>query len=350
MPSTTALSGTTRLHDIADLVAAVPHLLGFHPTESLVLVCLTRRKKRTRVGLALRVDLPAVADRQAVAAQLLAPVLGHGATRIVAVVVCPAKPGPWPAELPHAGLIAELDEAFAAAEIRVRHAVWAESIVDGAAWRCYDEPDCGGTLTDPATNPVAAATTLAGNVTFASREEMRALLDPDPPDALARRTALIDALLDGSAGVTPPGFDGPEAALRTVHDTIEATAEHRLQLSDEDVALLAMGLAHHSVRDACLATVLGDRAEAAERLWLELTRAVPGPERAEPAALLAYASYLRGDGALASMALEVAETADGSHRLTRLLRVALDTGLPPDQVGLLALDGVAQHQRLMGTT
>ncbi|WP_086828495.1 DUF4192 domain-containing protein [Allokutzneria sp. NRRL B-24872] len=350
MPSTTALSGTTRLHDIADLVAAVPHLLGFHPTESLVLVCLTKRKKRTRVGLALRVDLPAVENRPAVAAQLLAPVLGHKSTRIVAVVVCPGAPAPWPAELPHAGLIAELDEAFDAAKIRFRHAVWVESIVDGAVWRCYDEPDCGGVLPDPATNALAAASALAGNVTFASREELRALLDPAPPDVLARRTALIDALLDGSGGLTPPGFDGPAAALRMVHDTIEATEQHRLQLSDEDVALLAMGLAHHPVRDACLATVLGDRAEAAERLWLELTRAVPGPERAEPAALLAYSCYLRGDGALASIALEAAEAADDAHCLARLLRVALDTGLPPGQIELLALDGVAQHRRLMETT
>ncbi|MCP3801652.1 DUF4192 domain-containing protein [Allokutzneria sp. A3M-2-11 16] len=349
MPSTTTPDGVSRLRDVADLVAAVPHLIGFHPTDSLVLICLAERDDSVRVGLALRVDLPAEQDRQAVAAQLLAPVLGHRATEVIAVVLCPAEPRPWPAELPHAGLIAELDEAFGSAGVPIRHAVWAESIVDGAAWRCYDEADCCGLLPDPADNPIAAATALAGNVTFASRAEMRAVLDPDPPDALERRTALIDALLDNSGGVTPPGFDGPAEALRLLHATITAAAEQPLRLSDEDVARLAMALADRRVRDACLATVLGDLADEAERVWLALTRAVPGPERAEPAVLLAYASYLRGDGSLAGMALEVVEAADGSHRLGRLLRTALDHGMPPDELAILALDGAAEHSELMGS-
>ncbi|SDN62611.1 DUF4192 domain-containing protein [Allokutzneria albata] len=348
MPSTTTPDGVTRLRDIADLVAGVPHLLGFHPTDSLVLICFAEKDDSVRVGLALRVDLPADQDRQAVAAQLLAPVLGHRTAEMVAVVLCPAQPDPWPAELPHSGLIAELDRVFGSVDVPIRHAVWAESIVDGAAWRCYDEPDCGGLLPDPAANPIATASALAGNVTFASREEMRAVLDPDPPDALARRTAIIDALLDSFGGVTPPGFDGPEAALRMVHATITAATEHPLRLSDEDVARLAMALANPTVRDACLATVLGDHAGAAESVWLALTRAVPGPERAEPATLLAYASYLRGDGALAGMALDLAEQADASHRLGRLLRTALDHGLPPAELAVLALDGAEEHRRLMG--
>ncbi|MFB9902571.1 DUF4192 domain-containing protein [Allokutzneria oryzae] len=342
----TGTRGTLRLRDVADLVAGVPHLLGFHPTDSLVLICLAERDGGIHVGLALRVDLPPVRHQHTVAAQLLQPVIAHDATEVITVVVCQGSPPPWPAEPPHSGLIAALDEVFATGRVQVRHAVWTESIEDGSAWRCYDEPDCGGTLPDPADNPFAAAAALLGNVTFASRDQMRAVLDPDPPDALATRTALIDALLDGSGGVSPPGFDSPADAVRALREAVTAVAERRLDLADEDIARFAMALADHRVRDACLAMVLGTQAEAAENLWLRLTKGVPGPERAEPATLLAFTAYQRGDGALASMALEVAEDADGAHRLSRMLRVALDAGMPPEELTVLALDGAAEARRL----
>ena len=52
-------------------------------------------------------------------------------------------------------------------------------------------------------------------------------------------------------------------------------------------------------------------------------------ERAEPASLLAFYTYLRGDGVLTGIALEQAEKADPGHRLTVLLRESLQSGLPP---------------------
>jgi hypothetical protein len=46
-----------RLSSPADLLSAVPHLLGFHPTKSLTLLCLTGSGS-SRLGLVARVDLP----------------------------------------------------------------------------------------------------------------------------------------------------------------------------------------------------------------------------------------------------------------------------------------------------
>jgi hypothetical protein len=54
-----------KLSGPADLVAAVPHLLGFVPTESIVLMSL--RGPRQRVGLTLRFDLAPPASDIAVA-------------------------------------------------------------------------------------------------------------------------------------------------------------------------------------------------------------------------------------------------------------------------------------------
>lgn len=52
-------AGRIRLADPSELIAAVPHLLGFHPTSSVVLLALHGK----RLGLTLRADL--VDDDQA---------------------------------------------------------------------------------------------------------------------------------------------------------------------------------------------------------------------------------------------------------------------------------------------
>ena len=89
----------------------------------------------------------------------------------------------------------------------------------------------------------------------------------------------------------------------------------------------------------------GAGAAAAERLWLALVRATPAPERAEPAALLALTAYLRGDGALAGVALDAALNACPHHSLSGLLRAALDGGLPPELLRGVAEDAAAALRR-----
>ena len=41
-----------------DVLSVVPHLLRFHPSQSLVLVCLRSHGKGFRVGMVARIDLP----------------------------------------------------------------------------------------------------------------------------------------------------------------------------------------------------------------------------------------------------------------------------------------------------
>lgn len=59
-----------------DVLSVVPHLLGFHPSQSLVLVCLTSHGKGARVGLVARMDLPAE-GQAAEAADALLPALAR---------------------------------------------------------------------------------------------------------------------------------------------------------------------------------------------------------------------------------------------------------------------------------
>ena len=106
-------------------------------------------------------------------------------------------------------------------------------------------------------------------------------------------------------------------------------AAGRLVLDDQLVVALTRALAVPAVRDRALAWCAGPRAAAAEQLWAALARGTPPPEVAEPAALLAVSALLRGNGALANIALDRAEQAWPAHRLTALLRAATDVRMSP---------------------
>jgi hypothetical protein len=83
------------------------------------------------------------------------------------------------------------------------------------------------------------------------------------------------------------------------------------------------------VRDRALGLALGEDAAAAEALWTECTRRAPAPLDAAPATLLAVSVWLRGDGAMANVALDRALDSDPAYSLAQLLRRGLDACLPP---------------------
>lgn len=337
---TTPSTCTVRLRGPDELIAAVPHLLGFHPADSLVLVALTAG----RIGLTLRVDLLPGAQADLLAAQLVEPVCRQRSSGVVLVVF--GGGGPDAPSSPGAAAVEALTIALAGRGIPVLHAVWARASARGAPWRCYEEPGCGGTLPDPAISPLGAATVAAGLVTFGDRDELARLLAPDPPEVLAPRRAALDRV----ARAGRPGGDAKRTrrALHTVQDWVRAADRGELVLDDAAVVRLAGALADRWVRDACLPLCVGGTAEAAGRLWLALTRGTPDPERAEPACLLAITSYLRGEGALAGMALEAALLADPGHRLAALLQTALAAGIPPSRMREVARAAAAEARAQLG--
>jgi len=321
-------AGRVRLSDPAELIAAVPHLLGFHPRDSVILLAL----HGTRVGLTLRADLVDVEHAPLLAEQLLLPMARQQPTGVALVVIGGTLTAGG--DPPHRGLVDVVDGVFSGAGLPVVHAAWAAATAGGAQWRCYDDPGCAGTVADPATTPLAAATVAAGAVTFGTREELAGLLTGDDPAALARRAALLAAA----------DADHPLSAtliaqrIRRLEELHQVAATGQLELSDRTVADIASALCDHRVRDACLPWCTGPDAVAAEQLWLALVRATPAPQRAEPAALLALAAYLRGDGALAGLALDAALQACPQHSLSGLLLAALEGGVPPEVLRTVAVD------------
>jgi predicted secreted protein len=324
----TPLRTRVRLNDLAELLAGIPVMLGFHPDDSLVLVTL-RGKDPCWLGLTLRADLAPPELHRALVDQLLSPVRRHGAdTVVLAVIGGTADPPSF------RDLVERTRAALSGVDIPVAHAVWAESTHSGARWGCYDETGCGGRLPDQSSTVLAAAMTAVGSVTFGSRDELAKLLDPADEAAVTRRGNLLD-----QAGMN----DESTSAERLVA-VRAAVAEGRTPTQDEDLVRLAVALADYTVRDVCLGYALSGQAASAEQLWLDLVRALPAPERAEPAVLLAMSAYLRGNGSLANIALDKAELALPGHTMAVLLRTAIGLGLPPERMRSVVSDAVTDAE------
>ncbi|UVS77934.1 DUF4192 domain-containing protein [Actinokineospora sp. UTMC 2448] len=334
---TTALDPTLPLDDGGELVAAIPHLLGFHPTDSLVLITMVD----AGIGAILRIDLPPQRYRAQVADHLAALSASHGAERAVAVVV--GGSGSPPDLLPHRPLVSELRRAFRKVEIPVDHIVWVPEIERGLQWCCYNHRSCAGTVPDPDTSALGVGMLVRGAVKYASREALAATLTPDPPEVLERRELLIDArsgslpdksVVDKALDVfeiepdEDPIAHYDDIVLDMYH--VHAPPATDLPQLDEDTLVdLATALYDTETRGHCQLIAVTPRAAAGERLWTYLTRALPAPDRAEPACLLAVSAYLRGNGSLARVALDVALQACPGHTLAGLLTAALDGAMTP---------------------
>lgn len=344
-----------RLGTPSELVASLPAMLGFVPEESVVAIGMHRRDGRSRVGGMARVDLapddgshdPAETDRLLAAA--VRDRLGRtGPDSLMIVVVSDREPGDRP---PHAGLVDALTAAFAELRVPVTGAVWAARVVAGADWRCYDDCGCRGSLPDPTGTLAAAETAATGRITYASRAEVEAALAPETASGGRRRRELVDDA--HQAALTDRELSGLGAARRDLDAVRHAAAEagRGVALTEEEIARLGVALCDPRVRDVCLGFAAGhDDAvdpDHARALWTVLLRAVPAPEVAEPATLLAFAALDDGGGAELTVALERAMDADPYHRLSRLLASIVSAGIAPGDVREMVAGAAAEAGALL---
>ncbi|UOY02014.1 DUF4192 domain-containing protein [Blastococcus sp. PRF04-17] len=338
---------SVRLSRTAEIAAALPQLLGFRPRESLVLVALAE-PDGGRVGLTVRVDLPPEDDAPAVA-RLLAEKVCTDDPRGVVVAVVSDDPddvsgGP---DLPHRRLVWEVVTALARHSVVVPETL----LVRAGRWWSYDcpRPCCEpgeGTPLPHGVTALEAAAVVDGTAVAGSREELAGRLGW-PPGSDRRAMARVSTRIAGecAAAIAEHGFDAfAEASWNAV---TAALARCRPQaaapvLSDDDVARILWGLRDVAVRDRALELALGPDAPAAELLWTECTRRGLAPLDAAPATLLAVSAWLRGDGAMANIALARALDSRPDYVLATLLAEGLARCLPPTELRTMiraSLDG-----------
>ena len=308
-------------NDAGEIFASLPYLLGFHPVDSLVVVAMNRVTS-TVVAVA-RVSLPDPTNYHAAATRLSTAMSSRGLLSVLLMVIADRSGE----DIPHRALIDECTAVFDRAGVPVIDAWWAAACAAGSPWHCYRESDHTGAVSDPTASSVAAHSVAAGHITYNSREEMAALLSPEPDDVLARRAALLASVPAGHRRHPADRYlqyCEIDRAIRNAYDGV-------LPKTDDEIVRLVLALRDLAIRDACLLQNEGVFRDGAEQLWRYLVRAVPGHDRAEPAVLLAISAYLQGNGVLAGMALQCATDASPENSLAALVTEALAYGMPLTQ-------------------
>ncbi|MEU7796045.1 DUF4192 domain-containing protein [Micromonospora tulbaghiae] len=188
----------------ADMVAAVPYLLGFHPADSVVVVAVRGR----RVVFAARGDLPAPGADPGPAARHLAHVVARQDADAATVV------GYGPAARV-TGIVDAIGDALTATGVVVLDAL---RVTEGR-WFSYlcAEPSCcppEGTPYDPAASQVSAAAVFAGQVALPDRAALAAQVSPlDGPVRLAMRRATGRARLRLAALTGRPSSSSVESPV-----------------------------------------------------------------------------------------------------------------------------------------
>lgn len=315
------------LHGAGELLAVVPYLLGFHPTDSLVMVGLHDQ----RVGFALRLDLPP--DGRTLPAATLRWVLSALIAQRLTGIVLVGYGGAGPVGPPLATLADALRAAGLPLIDRLRVAgdrYW--------SYQCADPQCCppAGASYQEARDRVAAEATLAGLVALPDRAELARQLAPVTgparvgveharQQAQARWRSLVDNVATGELAAKVLAVAGTGA----VHDAIRRYELPHATLDDDEVAWLGLVLRELAVRDEAWRLIDRGDLHRHRSLWTDMVRRVPRRDLAAPAALLGYVCWQLGDGALAGIALGRALEVDPGYEMAALLSQAIAAGIPP---------------------
>ncbi|WP_238453092.1 DUF4192 domain-containing protein [Micromonospora sp. ATA51] len=302
-------------------MAAVPYLLGFHPSYGSIVVIASRDR---RVVFAARGDLPAPAHLLDEFTAYLVPVVQRQQPITDLVLVGYGTPEHLDPALRIVG------DAFTTAGLTVREML---RVTEARIFSltCQDPTCCpaDGTPFDPTASLVAVHATVAGLVARPDRAAVarRFTAGDSAGDSIRGATDAATARMEavaanGSAAVFEAGVLAVRDALRQ-HD-------NDVRLTDDEVAWLSVLLTDRPVRD--LAVDLTQPHDQHITFWAEITRRADTALVAAPATVLALTAWRCGDGALAVMAAEHALQIDPGYQLAHLVLHALQAGLPPTAI------------------
>ena len=312
------------------VLAVVPHLLGFYPSRSLVVLGLG---DRGRVVVTFRYDLPEppddelsddiarhasfVLEREGIRAVLL---VGYGPADLVEPVAC------------------RIAGSLIGSGVQLQELLRADG---GRYWSllCSDLTCCPpeGRAYDPGSHPAAAVMTDAGLAAQPDRDSLARTLQRSAGTAetisratsqsLARLARLVE--LGEAEGDRDPQLRATRTGRREIQQAIRRYRRGGRIDSVERLAWLAVLLSDIRVRDDAWARMHPAYQEHHRRLWTDVLRSAALDYLPAPASLLAFVAWQAGNGALAAMAVDRALGADPAYSMAHLLSSALEAALPP---------------------
>ncbi|GGU57041.1 DUF4192 domain-containing protein [Streptomyces lavendofoliae] len=346
----------------AELADALPYMMGYHPTDSIVMVAL--HGDRGRFGGRLRLGIPRSPREWPPVAEQLAECLVEGCERRgarpdgIVVFLCqdPAEGETGRGVMERLRPLAQrLRTACGTLDVPVYEAL---CVSDGRFWSycCPDSRCCppeGNPLALAGTSVMAAAAAYAGIQVRGSLRDMEERLRPWPSEgpgaadqlrALDRAGAsLVPRILDAAGRGTVRGetIRLAEQLVRRlaeaprIMEPARADVQDDALISHDEAAAVVLGLQDRETRDRAAEWMEGPEAAPALRLWRALARRCVGAyaeHSAAPLTLAGWVSWSTGDEPGARVALGLALEADPEYVFARLLHQACNEGLDPESL------------------
>lgn len=304
MTTTDTITLTAR--DPGDLVAMAPVVLGFVPTDSLVMLSFGTGQMHVRV------DLPTRGEVAAASAAIVGPALRNRVSRVVFVIytddVVLAK-----------RLRRQLCEDFGRAGIEVLEVI---RVHDGRWFTPWASPH--GVPVDVGAHRITAEAVAHGNPVLASRSELAAQVGPD----------VVQAGLVAAATPVLFGDYRDDAAVAAFRDWLDGLVRRGTALDHTEVATMVRQICQGPFRDAAWVANSGPCSEEEIRIWIQALRWAPPHLVVHTAGVVAMLAWRRGNGALAWCAIDRVDPAEATTGLVGLVAQLLDTATPPDSLPL----------------
>lgn len=307
-----------RIHDLHDLLGMIPHLLGFHPEDSLVALVMVD----SQVQVTARVDLVDIDQAGHLELLLDRLLLRWPRASVWLVAYSDTEAAGW--RLLQRG-VAHLGDALAGQAL----------CVSGGRYRVGD-PSGPSHPHDPASTQSAATATVHGLQARPSRAMLRQCVLVDPADAPAAEAAWVGALRRM--------VDADEARLPAeMAAAVSRNLGQPFGVPRGELAWLAALAQVPDARDRALVAISSDDAPAHVELWSRVVRGCPYGTQQQALALLGMAAWVSGDGALQSVCLEELQQQGAQLPLQRLLEDLNEAIVPPsywDELRPVLLDAI----------
>lgn len=293
-----------RLRDAADVVCTIPHLLGFHPENSVVVLAC----QGTRVMLTVRIPLDLVDH----------PVqLGHS----IELVRRRAPGGRWL-------LVGYGDDRTRVAEALCQvgcllgdEVLTTLQVGDGCFWQ-PERPDDRQPVM-PERSVAVAQAVVAGMGVEQNRAALWERIAPPRGDDAVRADRLVDEVRESLAemGVA-------DRAVRC-DALLDAAARDLDAFTDRELVALGLLVAQPLIRDLALRRLNREGTWHNVDLWQRVVRALPACQQGPVLPVLGIACWVAGEGVMQSLCVERARLLAPHDRLVGLLDQSTMMALPP---------------------
>jgi hypothetical protein len=313
-----------KINGPGDLVAVVPHLLGFAPESSLVLVGLNA----SGLQCTFRVDLPERTEDADQVRDLVAQLTRNNCGQAVAIVY-----GPEPIALAVASVTSRRLDAAGISVLDILR------VDQERYWSLTcDEPCCPPEGRPVPQLPEAVLSIIAaGGAARPDRAAVAAMLDPADADSRKAVAAQVHQFRENEAQHDRVAWQRSELQY------LNQWWESPVLPWPAAIARLGLALADIEIRDQVLYDITTHPDRTRLDLWIWVARHLEDELVAPAATVAGFAAYRSGNGVLALEAFELALRADPSYRLAQMLLAALQAGLPPAAIATIGESGRARR-------